>query len=126
MKKILAVILVAAACSSCGNDKKALKEEFVKNCMASAGTDPSNKKIHDAMKTYCDCSGEKVVNKFSTTEIAAFNGMSETEMQEKLMPVIKECLDDLQKTVMEGAAAESAGEESGKEAETAPAAEGAH
>lgn len=123
MKKILAVILVATALSSCGNDKKALKEEFVKNCMASAGTDASNKKLHDAMQTYCDCSGEKVVNKFSTAEIAAFNGMSETEMQEKLMPVIKDCLDDLQKTVMAEAGAQGAGQEA---TEPAPATEPAH
>ncbi len=82
MKKLLAIALIAVAFTSCSDDKKALKEVFVTNCMNSS--DPSNEKLHNAMKTYCDCAGDKVVNKFSKEEMAAFNTMSETEMETKL------------------------------------------
>jgi hypothetical protein len=103
MKNLIAIILIAAACSSCGDskskasgkEKEMLKEVFVKNCMNAA--DKSDEHFYNAMKTYCDCAGEKVVNKFTKEEMAAFNGMGEAEMEAKLMPVIKDCLTDLQK-----------------------------
>lgn len=123
MKKLIAIALVAVALSSCGDDKKALKEVFVKNCMNAS--DPKNEKLHNAMKTYCDCAGEKVVNKFSKEEMASFNTMSESDMETKLMPVIKDCLSDLEKTMMAEAGAQEAGQETATE-EPTPAAEPAH
>ncbi|MCW3121107.1 MAG: hypothetical protein JWQ38_599 [Flavipsychrobacter sp.] len=103
MKNLIAILLIAAACSSCGNsnskasgkEKEMLKEVFVKNCMNSA--DKSNEQLYNAMKTYCDCAGEKVVNKFTKAEMAAFDGMPEAEMEAKLTPVIEDCLSDLKK-----------------------------
>lgn len=91
---ISAFALLTFSLLSCSPSKEKIKASFVKSCMqeVESQTDP---KMKEMMKEYCECSGEKVVNKFSATEIAAFNTMSKTEMQAKLMPVIQGCLDEL-------------------------------
>jgi hypothetical protein len=88
------VAMLSLGLFSCAPSKEKMKEQFVKSCMGEIGeqADPKMKQIFNE---YCECSGEKVVNKFSAKEIAAFNNMSKTELQAKLMPVIQTCLDDL-------------------------------
>jgi len=91
---LFAVILLGMSLTSCFPSKEKIKEKFVESCVA--GIDPqTDPKIKDLMKEYCECSGEKVVNKFTASEIAAFEKMSKAEMRAKLMPVIQGCLNEL-------------------------------
>jgi hypothetical protein len=88
------VALLGFGLVSCAPSKEKMKEQFVKSCMGEIG-EQADPKMKAMFKDYCECSGEKVVNKFSAKEIAAFNNMSKTELQAKLMPVIQTCLDEL-------------------------------
>gem|GEM_PF-2077179 len=65
---------------------------------ASAMTNDASKK---AFHEYCECSADKVIAKFSNDEIAAFDKMGQDEIQQKLMPVIQPCLDELQQKTMQ-------------------------
>lgn len=90
-----AAVLLISGFTSCTPSKEKLKEQFVKSCMGEVEgkVDPSMKQ---SMQEYCECSGEKVVNKFSASEMAAFGTMDKDKLQAKLMPVIQGCLNELQ------------------------------
>lgn len=95
MKKYLTLLLLPLGFAACQPSKADMKTQFVKSCVDEAVKGASDAGMKAMFEKYCDCSGEKVVNHFSTKEIAAWNKMSQTEIQEQLMPVVKECTDKL-------------------------------
>ena len=91
---ISAVALLSFSLLSCSPSKEKIKASFVKSCMQEVESQ-TVPKMKEMMKDYCECSGEKMVNKFSASEIKAMDKMSQSEMRAKLMPVIQDCIDEL-------------------------------
>jgi hypothetical protein len=77
-------------------ERKELKEEFMKSCMASA-TEGGDESIYEVMRVYCDCSAEKILNKLSRKEIEAMDKLTDKEAETKVMPIIQGCMDQLMK-----------------------------
>lgn len=105
MKKILLPVAFAAAVfslASCKGNREADKKKFVNTCMEQGGNAMADPKMKEYFNEYCECSAEKVLDKYSQKEIdemeadAKKTGNQEA-MMAKLMPVVQPCLDDLQK-----------------------------
>ncbi|MCW3121106.1 MAG: hypothetical protein JWQ38_598 [Flavipsychrobacter sp.] len=77
-------------------ERKQMKEEFMKSCMASA-TEGGDEGLYEVMRVYCDCSAEKILNKLTKKEIEAMDKLTEKETEEKVMPIIQGCMDQLLK-----------------------------
>jgi hypothetical protein len=105
MKKLFIIIILLVAGQATraqalkGEERKTVKAEFVKSCISSGTEGTTDKGMIKAMNTYCECAGEKVVNKFTKKEIESFNTMTEAQIEKTLMPVIDACLQQLQKDV---------------------------
>lgn len=111
MKKILlaASVLAVFALQSCSPSKDDMKKEFVKSCEEGgtaqfASLNMPADKVKTMVHDYCDCSGDKIVNKYSASEIKEFEKLSPADRDAKLMPVIQPCINDLQTKVMQEAA----------------------
>lgn len=109
MKKLILACgaFVAFGLASCSPSKEDVKKEFIKACNEGGDkqmtTDAAKKVFHD----YCECSGEKVADKFSIKELEEFNKLQKTpdparqqELQTKMMTVIQPCLTELQSKMM--------------------------
>jgi hypothetical protein len=105
MKKLFIVLFLLVAGEATyaqvlkGEERTIVKTEFVKSCITSGTDGVTDKGMIKAMNTYCECAGEKVVNKFTRKEIEGFNDMTEAQIEKTLMPVIDACLQQLQKDV---------------------------
>lgn len=108
MKKNLIFALAATAFlfASC-NSKDVVKRNFVKKCKESIGQSGQAAEMQKDFEDYCNCAGDKVVEKFSAAEIIKMEKESEAEMMKKMMPVIQPCINDLQQKVMKNAAEEA-------------------
>ena len=104
MKKILLPVAFAAAAfslASCKGNRDADKAKFVQTCMDQGGKEVTGT-MKEHFRDYCECSAEKVYDKYSQKEVEemeadakkAGNGEA---MLAKLMPLVQPCLDDLQK-----------------------------
>jgi predicted lipoprotein len=82
-------------------ERKAFKDEFVKECMKSATDDSNSAEVNKAMQVYCDCSAEKVLDKLSKKQIESMAAWTEKEVEEMLTPIIQTCLDKLQEDLKE-------------------------
>lgn len=100
MKKlILSFCLLAGSAAfitSCSPSKEQLKETFVKECKTKIpGTIPS-----EAADEYCNCSAEKLMAKYSVSEIADMNKKmleGDKTANADMMKAIQPCLDELTK-----------------------------
>ncbi len=101
MKQVLpvfvALLLLPFVLTSCSDKKKKMKAEVVKECVDGGEKQFSDPKIRGFFHEYCECSGEKIVEKISDEEFKAMKSKSDAETQAKLMPIIQPCLDELQK-----------------------------
>lgn len=113
MKKILLPMAFAAAAlslASCKGNRDADKAKFVKTCMDQGGNQMTGA-MKGYFEDYCQCSAEKVLDKYSQKEIdemeadAKKTGNQEA-MMAKLMPVVQPCLDELQKKASTAAPAQ--------------------
>jgi hypothetical protein len=77
--------------------RKEMKDIFYNECMTAA--DPNDKETYPVMKKYCDCSGEKMLDKFTRQELEKFADMTEEELAEIVMPAIQGCLEKMQKDI---------------------------
>jgi hypothetical protein len=100
--------------ASCKGKNEEDKKKFVNTCMQQAGTDVADPTMKGYFQEYCECSAEKVFDKYDQKDIdkmeaeARKTGSSEA-MLSKLMPEIKPCLDELKKkseSAMPGAPAQ--------------------
>lgn len=111
MKNIFLVAAIAAAglsLASCkGGNREKDKADFVKTCMDQGGNQMAGV-MKDYFEDYCECSADKVLDKYSAKEIKDMEADARTQgqagqeaMMAKLMPVVKPCLDELQKKAMD-------------------------
>jgi len=106
MKKTLPFILLLISVNSAHGQitdalqRKEFKVEFVRSCMATA--DPEDKVLYAAMKGYCACSAESILDRFTKREMNEMNALSEEEQVATMTPVIKPCQDKLVKDVAAG------------------------
>ena len=105
MKKVLLPMAFAAAVfslASCKGNREEAKAKFVKTCMDQGGTALTDATMKGYFNEYCECSAEKVLDKYSQKEIDEMEADakktgSQDAMMAKLMPVVQPCLDDLSK-----------------------------
>ncbi len=98
MKKIiLSCSLLAAGAIflvGCGMGKEKAKTEFVKNCLLSfPGNIPK-----DAAETYCNCSADKLLQKYSLVEIMKMEEKlqkGDEAAKAEMMKAIQPCVDEL-------------------------------
>lgn len=104
MKKILFPMAFAAALfslASCNGNREKEKAKFVTTCMEQGGNQMTGA-MKGYFQEYCECSAEKVLDKYSQKEIDEMEADakktgSQDAMMAKLMPIVQPCLDDLQK-----------------------------
>lgn len=104
MKKLFLPMAFAAAVfslASCKGNNSEDKKKFVNTCMEQGGNAVADPKMKEYFNEYCECSAEKVLDKYSQKEIdemeaeAKKTGSGEA-MMAKLMPIVQPCLDELQ------------------------------
>ena len=113
MKKILLPVAFAAAVlslASCKGNRDADKAKFVKTCMDQGGSAMTGA-MKGYFQEYCECSAEKVLDKYSQKEIDEMEADAkktgnQDAMMSKLMPVVQPCLDYLQKKATSAAPAQ--------------------
>ncbi len=97
LASLLLVVNTAFAQVKDPKERKELKDVFVKECMSTGTSDNDDPAVVTVMKIYCDCSAEKMLDKFTTKDFEAMNSWTEDDMTTKLTPVIQGCLDKLKK-----------------------------
>ena len=105
MKKLFLPMAFAAALfslASCKDNREEEKKKFVNTCMDQGGNQMADPKMKEYFNEYCECSAEKVLDKYSQKEIEEMEADakktgSQEAMMANLMPVVQPCLDELQK-----------------------------
>lgn len=101
----LLIVLLSVVLLSTSTSREERKKGFVTSCNAEGDrtvTDPEKRRV---FHEYCDCAGERVVNKFTESDwkkIDSYQAKGNKEALLKMMtPVIQPCLDELQKKLKE-------------------------
>lgn len=68
-----------------------MKQQFVNSCVEEILTATTDSSVVVMVKKYCECAGEKVVNHFSTDQIAAWGTMETDQIEAQIMPIIQKC-----------------------------------
>lgn len=102
MKKIIlscfALVCGATLLTSCAPSKEKVKETFVTSCVNSVpGSIPK-----DAAKQYCECSADKLLEKYSVTEVMKMEEKiksGDEKVKTEMMTAIQPCIDELTQKV---------------------------
>ncbi len=107
MKKyiLLAFIAPALLLASFSNTRESRKKDFIASCNESGDqqlTEPAQRKL---FHEYCDCAGEKIVNKFTEADWKRLeklqNSGQEDEVKKMTMPIVQTCLTEMRRSVAE-------------------------
>ncbi len=96
---ILAVAAIAAGSLSSCNSKAAAKKKYREQCETMTAAMLSDAKYKDALNAYCDCSTDKMLDKYSVKELEAVEKSGAATMQAQVSAVVQPCVDELQRKV---------------------------
>lgn len=75
--------------------RKELSSIFFQDCIKNTESKPGDD-TYVYMKTFCECSADKVMDNFTESKLSEMDGWSDEQMTSALMPVIKECMTALE------------------------------
>lgn len=91
---VVGLSLVSCNNISDSNDKK-LKNEAMEACESNVIQASMGKDEKAVLKSYCNCSTDKMIGEFSTVELIQLNNPS-PELNERVMKLIAPCIKELE------------------------------